>query len=53
MKKIIVNIVNKVLSTLFPYKEPDGRGEYAFDKEGWTETLFRNGNIDKYKTYKI
>ena len=53
MKKIIVNIVNKLLSVLFPFKELDTRPEYSFDKEGWAETLFRNGNIDKYKTYKL
>ncbi len=49
----MLNIVNKIFSVLFPYKEPNSRGEYSFNKEVWLGTLFRNGNIDKYKTYKI
>jgi hypothetical protein len=53
MKKIIVNFVNKAMSILFPYKEPDGRPIYEFGEESWLTTSFRNGNIDKYKTYKL
>ena len=53
MKKIIVNIVNKTLSILFPYKEPDKRPDYDFGEESWLTSNFRTGNIDKYRTFKL
>jgi hypothetical protein len=53
MKKIIINIVNKILSVIFPHKELDPRPEYGFTNESWLNTISRNGNIEKYKTYKL
>jgi len=48
MKKLI----NKALSILFPFTEPDPRPLYMFAEETYIERLFRTGEIEKFAIKK-
>jgi hypothetical protein len=47
MKKLIKKVLNKVLSLMFPYRDPDPRPVYLFSEETRIEMLFRTGEINK------
>ena len=52
MEKLIKKILNKVLSVLFPFKEPDSRPLYKFSEETYIEMLFRTGEIHRFSIRK-
>lgn len=52
MEKLIKQILNKVLSIIFPFKEPDPQPWYLFGEETYIQMLFRTGEIDKFSVKK-
>lgn len=52
MEKLIRKILNKVLSVIFPFREPDPRPLYLFGEETYIQMLFRTGEIEKFAIKK-
>jgi hypothetical protein len=52
MEKLIRKILNKVLSVIFPFREPDPRPLYLFGEETYIQMLFRTGEIEKFSIKK-
>jgi hypothetical protein len=52
MENLIKKILNKVLSIIFPFKEPDPRPLYLFPDETHIQMLFRTGEIEKFAIKK-
>ena len=52
MEKPIRKILNKVLSVVFPFREPDPRPLYLFPDETRIQMLFRTGEIEKFAIKK-
>jgi hypothetical protein len=52
MEKLIRKILNKVLSIMFPFREPNPRPLYLFPDETRIEMLFRTGEIEKFAIKK-
>jgi hypothetical protein len=52
MEKLIKKILNKVLSIIFPFREPDPQPWYLFGEETYIQMLFRTGEIEKFSIKK-
>jgi len=52
MEKLIRKILNKVLSVMFPFKEPNPQPWYLFPDETRIQMLFRTGEIEKFTIKK-
>ena len=52
MEKLIKKILNKVLSVMFPFREPDPHPLYLFPEETRIKMLFRTGEIEKFAIKK-
>ena len=52
MEKLIKKILNKVLSIIFPFREPDPQPWYLFGEETHIQRLFRTGEVEKFAIKK-
>lgn len=52
MEKLIRKILNKVLSVMFPFREPDPQPLYLFPDETRIQMLFRTGDIERFTIKK-
>jgi hypothetical protein len=52
MEKLIKKILNKVLSIIFPFREPDPQPWYLFGEETHIQRLFRTGEVEKFSIKK-